>query len=106
MLETASYEFQRFDAFEQHWKAVEGDAALAAHQLPPDLVLELVIEGRPILLRHEPNPDARVPAARRLGQRRNDALPPRLRPQGRRRVTLVGGLDGGIEIERGDDKKP
>jgi hypothetical protein len=22
------------------------------------------------------------------------------------RVTLVGGLDGGIEIERGDDKKP
>jgi hypothetical protein len=29
-----------------------------------------------------------------------------LRPQGGTRVTLVGGLDGGIEIERGDDKKP
>jgi len=106
VLETAGYEFQRFDAFEQHWKAVEGDAALAAHPLPPDLVLELVIEGRPILLRHEPNPEARVPQLVAWGS--GEMTPYRLafvRKAGAR-VTLVGGLDGGIEIERGDDKKP
>ena len=30
LLETARYEFQRFDAFEQRWKPVEGDPALRA----------------------------------------------------------------------------
>ncbi len=56
LLETARYEFQRFDAFEQRWKPVEGDAALAPHELPPDLAFELTLEGRPVLLRREPNP--------------------------------------------------
>jgi general secretion pathway protein H len=106
VLETAGYEFQRFDAFEQQWKSVEGDAALSAHQLPPDLALELVIEGRPILLRHEPKPEARVPQLVAWGS--GEMTPYRLtfvRKAGAR-VTLVGGLDGGIEIERGDEKKP
>ena len=106
VLETAGYEFQRYDAFEQHWKAVEEDAALGAHELPPDLVLELVIEGKPILLRHEENPEARVPQLVAWGS--GEMTPYRLtfvRKAGAR-VTLVGGLDGGIEIERGDDKKP
>ena len=61
LLEPASYEFQRFDAFEQRWVSVEGDPALRARELPPDLVFELVIEGRAILLRREPVVDARLP---------------------------------------------
>lgn len=105
VFETASYEFQRFDAFEQHWKAVEGDAALSPHELPPDLVFELVIEGRPIMLRHEPNPEARVPQLVAWGS--GEMTPYRLAfvRSGGARLTLVGGLDGGIEIERGNEKR-
>ena len=51
LLETARYEFQRFDAFEQRWKPVEGDPVLSARELPPDLAFELTLEGRPVLLR-------------------------------------------------------
>ena len=75
LLETARYEFQRFDAFEQRWKAVEGDAALSAAGTA----------ARPRLRAHPGGPAGpaaarderrRAPAAaRRLGQRRHDALP-------------------------------
>jgi hypothetical protein len=46
VLETAGYEFQRFDAFEQQWKAVEA-MRHSRRTSAPDLALELVIEGRP-----------------------------------------------------------
>jgi len=103
LLETARYEFQRFDAFEQRWKAVDGDPALAPRELPPELALELVIEGRPILLRREPLPDARVPQLVAWGS--GEMAPYRLSiaRQGGARITLVGKLDGGIEIERDED---
>lgn len=104
-LETSRYEFQRFDAFEQRWKAVEGDPALQPHELSPDLAIELVIEGRPILLRQEKNPDNRVPQLVAWGS--GETTPYRLslvRPGGAR-LALVGALDGSIEIERGDDKR-
>ena len=105
LLEPTRYEFQRFDGFEQRWKPVEGDAALGARQLPPELVLELVIEGRPILLRREPNPEARLPQLVAWGS--GDMTPYRLTLQrkGGGRVTMVGTPEGLIEIERGDEKR-
>jgi general secretion pathway protein H len=104
LLETGRYEFQRFDAFEQRWVAVEGDPALRARELPPGLALELSLEGRAILLRREPDPDARLPQLVAWGS--GDMTPYRLAVvrQGGGRVTLVGAADGSIEIERGDEK--
>jgi general secretion pathway protein H len=100
VVETSGYEFQRFDAFEQRWKAVEGDPALEARELPPDLAFELVLEGRPILLRHEPDAAKRVPQLVAWGS--GEMTPYRLTMarKGGARVTLVGGLDGSIEIQR------
>jgi general secretion pathway protein H len=105
LLETARYEFQRFDAFEQRWVAVEGDAALRPRELPPDLVFELQLEGRAILLRREPAEDARLPQLVAWGS--GEMTPYRLAVvrQGGGRVTLVGAADGSIEIERGDEQR-
>jgi len=102
-LETSRYEFQRFDAFEQRWKPVENDAALAPRQLASDIAIELVLEGRPILLRQQPNPDNRVPQLVAWGS--GEVTPYRISlvRKGGARVTLVGGLDGRIDVERGDD---
>ncbi len=87
LLETARYEFQRFDAFEQRWVTVEDDPALRARELPPDLAFELSPRGP----RDSPQARAqsrRAPAATRgLGQRGHDSLPSRDRPQGRRRAS-------------------
>ncbi len=104
LLETARYEFQRFDAFEQRWKPVEGDSVLSARELPPDLAFELTLEGRPVLLRRERNEDARLPQLVAWGS--GDMTPYRLTlvRSGGARITLVGGFDGSIEIERGDAK--
>ena len=103
LLETTRYEFQRFDAFEQRWKAVEGDPALAPRELPAELVFELVIEGRPILLRLEPRPEARLPQLVAWGSGEMTPYRLALARQGGARVTLVGKLDGTIEIERDND---
>jgi general secretion pathway protein H len=104
LLETARYEFQRFDAFEQRWKPVEGDPGLSARELPPDLAFELVLEGRAVLLRREPNEDARLPQLVAWGS--GEMTPYRLTlvRSGGARITMVGGFDGSIEIERGDEK--
>ena len=104
LLETARYEFQRFDAFEQRWKPVEGDPVLSARELPPDLAFELTLEGRPVLLRRERNEDARLPQLVAWGS--GEMTPYRLTlvRSGGARITLVGGFDGSIEIERGDAK--
>jgi general secretion pathway protein H len=105
VLETTRYEFQRFDAFEQRWVAVEDDPALGPRELPPDLAFELVIEGRPVLLRHEPDPDARLPQLVAWGS--GEMTPYRLalvRKDGGR-MTLIGSADGSIELERGDEKR-
>jgi general secretion pathway protein H len=103
LLETSAYAFQRFDAFEQRWKPVEGDPALGPRQLPPELALELVLEGRPVLLRRETNEAARLPQLVAWGS--GDMTPYRLSiaRRGGARITLVGGFDGSIEIERGDE---
>ncbi len=104
-LEPTRYQFLRFDSFEQRWKAVEGDKALAPRELPADLVFELVIEGRPILLRRPPTEEARLPQLITWGS--GDMTPYRLtlRRKDGGRVTLVGTLEGFIEIERGDENR-
>jgi general secretion pathway protein H len=104
LLETARYEFQRFDAFEQRWATVEGDPVLRARELPPGLAFELTLEGRAILLRREPVPEARLPQLVAWGS--GEVTPYRLAivRQGGGRVTLVGAADGSIEIERGDER--
>jgi general secretion pathway protein H len=104
LLETARYEFQRFDAFEQRWVTVEGDPALRVRELPPDLAFELHLEGRPILLRREPNPDARLPQLVAWGS--GEMTPYRLAivRKGGAGITLVGAADGSIEIERANDQ--
>ena len=104
LLESARYEFQRFDAFEQRWVMVEGDPALGARELPAGLAFELTLEGRVILLRREPVPEARLPQLVAWGS--GEVTPYRLAivRQGGSRITLVGALDGSIEIERGDEE--
>jgi general secretion pathway protein H len=104
LLETARYEFLRFDAFEQRWKAVEGDAALAARELPAELTFELVLEGRPVLLRREPNQDARLPQLVAWGSGEMSPYRLTLSRRGGARITLVGAFDGSMEIVRGDDQ--
>jgi general secretion pathway protein H len=104
-LETSRYEFQRFDAFDQRWKAVEDDPAFQPHELSPDLAIELVIEGRPILLRQEKNPDNRVPQLVAWGSGETTPYRLSLVRRGGARLALVGALDGSIEIERGDEQR-
>jgi general secretion pathway protein H len=107
LLETAGYEFYRFDGFEQKWKPVAGDPALAAHELPADLAFELVIEGRPVLLRREERQEAETLLPQLFAWGSGDMTPYRLTlaRRGGGRVTLIGGMDGTIEIERGDDDR-
>ena len=104
LLETARYEFLRFDAFEQRWKEVEGDRVLEARELPAELTFELVLEGRPVLLRHEPNEDARLPQLVAWGSGEMTPYRLTLSRRGGAHITLVGAFDGSIEIERGDEE--
>lgn len=103
LLETARYEFHRFDAFEQRWVVIDADPALRARELPAGLAFELTLEGRVLLLRREPVPEARLPQLVALGS--GEMTPYRLAivRQGGSRITLVGLADGSIEIERGDE---
>ena len=99
-VEATHYEFLRFDAFTQRWSPVEDDQVLAPRQLPQELAFELTIEGRPILLREEDRPETRLPQVFAYGS--GDITPYRLsiaRRQGER-VTLIGGPDGSIEVQR------
>jgi general secretion pathway protein H len=101
--ETARYEFLRFDGFEQRWAEVDDDPALLPRELPPGLAFELVLEGRPVLLRREARPEARMPQLFAWGS--GDMTPYRLSlaRTSAGRVTLIGGADGTIEIERDDE---
>ena len=99
-VEADNYEFLRFDAFELHWAEVQGDPALAPHELPPGLAFELVLEGRPVLLRAETKVETKLPQLIAWGS--GDMAPYRLSlaRQDGGRVTLIGSPDGRIEIER------
>jgi len=99
-IEGTGYEYMRFDAFEQAWKAVEDDPGLAPRQLPPGLAFELRLEGRPVLLRREERLELRQPQLFAWGS--GDMTPYELslvRSQASR-VTLTGSADGSIEIGR------
>lgn len=99
-VETTGYEFMRFDAFEQVWKAVENDPGLAARELPSGLALGLTLEGRLVLLRREPRPEARRPQLFAWGS--GDMTPYELSVIRKelRSITLTGAADGSIEISR------
>ncbi len=100
-IESAGYEFQRFDGFEQRWLDVEDDPWLRPRELPAGLAFELVIEGRPILLRRPGKPEAKLPQLIAYGS--GDMTPYQLslaRPDAGRLVMLIGTADGAIEIAR------
>jgi general secretion pathway protein H len=104
-IESSGYEFLRFDGFEQHWVDVQGDPWLRPRELPPGLAFELEIEGRLVLLRKPVSTDAKIPQLMAYGS--GDVTPYELslaRPATERRVTLIGGADGKIEIERDETK--
>ena len=70
-------------------------------QLPPGLAFELEIEGRPCCCASRAVPRRQLPQLMAYGS--GDVTPYRLtlaRPDTGRRVTLIGGADGTIEIER------
>lgn len=102
-IESTGYEFQHFDGFEQRWIDVKDDPWLRLRELPAGLAFELVIEGRPVLLRKPGKPEAKLPQLIAYGS--GDMTPYRLslvRANADRRVTLIGSADGAIEIERND----
>lgn len=103
LIETAGYGFLRFDGFEQRWSEVEDDPALLPRELPPGLAFELVLEGRPVLLKRESKPETRQPQLIAWGA--GDMTPYRLAlVRGDiGRVTLIGGPDGSIEIQRAEE---
>ncbi|MGH8251821.1 MAG: type II secretion system minor pseudopilin GspH [Steroidobacteraceae bacterium] len=102
LIESARYQFLRFDGFEQRWAEVEDDPGLAPRELPAGLAFELVLEGRPLLLKRETTAETRLPQLIAWGA--GDMSPYRLSlVRGEiGRVTLIGGLDGSIEIERAE----
>jgi general secretion pathway protein H len=100
-IEGDGYEFLRYDGFEQRWADIGEDPWLRPRQLPPGLAFELEIEGRLVMLRKPTRADAKIPQLMAYGS--GDVTPYRLslaRPGSGRRVTLIGGPDGMIEIER------
>ncbi len=104
-IESAGYEFLRYDGFEQRWADVGQDPWLRPRELPPGLAFALEIEGRLVLLRKPANAEARIPQLMAYGS--GDVTPYRLslaRRDTGRRVTLIGGADGMIEIERHEPK--
>lgn len=100
-IEGAGYEFLRFDGLEQRWRDVGADPWLRPRELPAGLAFELEIEGRLVLLRKPATQEAKIPQLLAYGS--GDITPYRLtiaRPDTGRRVTLIGGPDGTIKIER------
>ena len=62
------------------------------------------LEGRPILLKQEANPDNRVPQLVAWGSGETTPYRLSLVRRGGARLALVGNLDGSIQVERGDEK--
>lgn len=102
-IEGTGYEFLRFDAFEQVWKAVEDDPGFAPRQLPPGLAFELRLEGRLVLLRRAERQELRQPQLFAWGS--GDMTPYELSLVriGASRVTLIGAADGSIEIAQDEE---
>ncbi|MBM5811382.1 MAG: type II secretion system protein GspH [Gammaproteobacteria bacterium] len=99
--ETSRYECLRFDGFEGRWQVITDDRWLAPRELPPGLVLELQLEGRPVLLGRAAGPETRLPQL--IAQGSGDMTPYQLvlaRPEAGRRITLTGAADGTIGISR------
>ena len=99
-IEADNYEFLRYDAFELRWIEVAGDPGLLPHQLPPGLAFELVLEGRPVLLKQLSKLEVKQPQLIAWGS--GDMTPYRLSlaRADAGRITLTGNPDGTMEIER------
>jgi general secretion pathway protein H len=102
-IESARYEFLRYDGFVQAWQAVENDAALAPRELPAGLTVELFLEGRPVLLRRPQRAEARLPQLFAWGSGDMTPYALAIARSGAGRITLIGGPEGTIEIERDDE---
>jgi general secretion pathway protein H len=99
-IETGNYEFLRFDGFQLRWVEVEGDPVLQAHELPPGLAFELVLEGRPVLLRRPGALETKLPQLIAWGSGDMTPYQLALARSGAGRITLTGRADGTMEIER------
>jgi general secretion pathway protein H len=99
-VEADNYEFLRYDAFELQWVEIENDPGLMPHELPPGLAFELQLEGRPILLKQEETPDARLPQLIAWGSGDMSPYQLSLMRSDEGRITLTGNPDGTIKIER------
>lgn len=102
-IETSGYRFFRFDGFTQRWIEVTDDPALQSRELPPGLAFELVIEGRPVLLRQEQRPELVRPQLTAYGSGDMSPYGLTLVRKDAGRITLNGAADGSIEIERDDE---
>jgi general secretion pathway protein H len=56
-VQQSGYQFLKFDPRTGRWRNVEEDDTLRARSLPAGLYLQLVVEGRPVVLRPPPRED-------------------------------------------------
>lgn len=101
-IEPGSYEVMVFDG-RRGWVEVAGDSWLERHTLPPELIVELELEGRKVLLRRPDAPETRLPQV--LAFASGDVTPYRItlsRASGELSLSLVGAADGTIELAQAD----
>ncbi len=99
-VETDSYEFLRYDAFLQQWSDVEGDPGLQPRELPAGLAFELVLEGRPVLLRKAAREETKLPQMIAWGSGEMSPFQLHLVRSGAASIALIGKPDGTMEIAR------
>lgn len=114
---TAGYRFVEFDAFTGQWTDIPGDDTLRLRGLPDEVVFELYLEDKRIILNDDPAPfeDPKKDTGRAASQRYSphllvfssgDTTPFELhiwRAHDDRRVVLHGDALGTIKIARPDE---
>lgn len=101
-LEPAGYEVMVFDG-RRGWTSAPGDSWFELHELPAGVSVALEAEGRRVLLKTSDTPETRLPQVITFGS--GDVTPYRItlsRQGGGATRTLVGSVDGSIEVERDD----
>ena len=99
-LEPAGYEVMVFDG-RRGWVSAGGDRWLERHEFPAGISVALEAEGRRVLLKTPDTPETRLPQVITFGS--GDVTPYRItlsRQGSGASVSLVGSVDGTIEVER------